>query len=120
MQFAVQRHDRLSTAWVQLNHVLEIQAFMRGWVSCTQFQQNSLISGHVFIAVQYDTAYQTVLMYVYFLRGTELGYKAFQIGLKCTFGKGLIWDAWGQIKVTRPMHTKLDFQPNLIRVGRCW
>ena len=27
---------------------LAIHAILRGWVSCTQFQQNSLISGHVF------------------------------------------------------------------------
>ena len=34
--------------WSRPHVGLAIYAIMRGWVNCTQFQQNSLISGHVF------------------------------------------------------------------------
>ena len=34
--------------WSRPQLGLAIHAIMRGWVHCTQFQQNSLISGHVF------------------------------------------------------------------------
>ena len=31
---------------------LAIHAILRGWVSCTQFQQKALISGHVFMMTE--------------------------------------------------------------------
>ena len=34
--------------WSRPHVCLAIYAILRGWVSCTQFQQNWLISGHVF------------------------------------------------------------------------
>ena len=34
--------------WSRPHVCLAIHAILRGWVSCTQFQQNSLTSGHVF------------------------------------------------------------------------
>ena len=45
---AITKLSYMFSHWSRPHLGLAIHAIMRGWVHCTQFQQNSLISGHVF------------------------------------------------------------------------